>query len=146
MNKRDELRRVLDGLPHGEPFRFVSELTLFEPLVGGSGTWNVSGAEGFFAGHFAGEPIVPGVLIAEALAQLCGLVAFGGTDRADVAERPARLAQVDVKVRKAVRPPARIDLSASFVREMGPLLLFEVAAMEDGELAADGRIVLAKPL
>ena len=140
-----ELGRVLAALPHREPFRFVTELTVLEPLHHAAGVWEVSGREAFFTGHFPGEPIVPGVLIAEALAQLCGLVAFAGVKETSVPPRPAKLAQVDVKVRTAVRPPARIGLSVSFVRGIGGLLLFDVAAEVDGAAAADGRIVLAGP-
>lgn len=140
LKHQGELERSLEALPHAEPFRFVSELTTLEPRVRGAGAWIVTGGESFFAGHFPGEPIVPGVLIAEALAQLCGLIAFAGEQGAG---QRARLAQIDVKVRSAVAPPARIELSATFVREVGDLLLFEVAATAQGTPAADGRIVLA---
>lgn len=144
MNAGPQLARVLAALPHGEPFRFVSELSTLEPLVRGTGTWVVTGQEPFFAGHFPGDPIVPGVLLTEALAQVCGLVAFARVDESVPMSKPARLAQMDVKIRTAIRPPAQINLSATFVRELGNLLLFEVTAGVDGEVAADGRIVLAK--
>ena len=148
MTEGDELgallAALLAALPHGEPFRFVSELTALEPRVRGTGVWTVTGRETFFAGHFPGRPIVPGVLLAEALAQLCGLIAFAGAARPVDGAEPARLAQVDVKVHAAVRPPARIELSAAFVRGMGDLLMFDVSATANGTAAADGRIVLAK--
>lgn len=143
-----DLRRVLEGLPHGEAFRFVDELTQLSPRVKGTGAWNVRGDEWFFKGHFPppGEAIVPGVLIGEALAQVAGLVAFGGeaSDPSGRAPVSARLAQIDVKIHAAVRPPARIDLSATFVREMGPLVLLEVEARVNGTAIAGGRVVLAK--
>ncbi len=141
-----ELERLVDALPHGQAFRFVSKLTAIDPMVSGTGDWNVGGHEPFVAAHFPGEPIVPGVLIVEALAQLCGLVAFGGGEGLAVRTRTARLAQVDVKVRAAVVPPARIELSAKFVRAIEGLLMFEVVATAGGAPAADGRIVLARAL
>ncbi len=139
-----ELRDMLAALPHAEPFRFVSELTALEPLGSGSGVWIVSGQEAFFAGHFPGAPIVPGVLIAESLAQLCGLVAFGGAGTNGVPGQPARLAQIDVKILAAVRPPARLELAAKLVRDLGRLVMFDVNASVGGVPAAEGRIVLAK--
>ncbi|MBS0197011.1 MAG: hypothetical protein JSR77_09650 [Planctomycetes bacterium] len=144
MSGLPELRDVLAALPHAEPFRFVSELTALEPLRNGNGVWNVSGREAFFAGHFPGEPIVPGVLIAESLAQLCGLVVFGGAGTTGVPGKPARLAQIDVKILAAVRPPARLELAAKLVRDLGQLVMFEVNASVGGVQAAEGRIVLAK--
>jgi 3-hydroxyacyl-[acyl-carrier-protein] dehydratase len=143
---RHDLSALLSRLPHGEPFRFVDELVSLEPMVKGVGVWHVRGDEAFFRGHFPppGEKIVPGVLIGEALAQVSGLVAFGaGTSGADVAT-PARLAQIDVKILAAVRPPAKIELASTFVKEMGPLTLFEVAALVNGSVVASGRVVLTR--
>ncbi|MBC7772604.1 MAG: beta-hydroxyacyl-ACP dehydratase [Pyrinomonadaceae bacterium] len=144
MTESHEFERLLAALPHGEPFRFVSELTMIETMTRGAGVWVVSGDEGFFAGHFPGEPIVPGVLLTEALAQLCGLVAFAGQREAGIPSARARLAQMDVKIHSAIRPPARIELAATLTREMGSLLLFEVAATAGGAAAASGRIVLGR--
>lgn len=142
-----ELLRVLEALPHGDAFRFVDELAELEPRVRGAGVWKVRGDEWFFRGHFPppGVAIVPGVLIGEALAQVAGLVAFGG-GASEGAGRgvAARLAQIDVKIRAAVRPPARIELSAALVREMGALVLLEVEARLSGEVVASGRVVLAR--
>jgi 3-hydroxyacyl-[acyl-carrier-protein] dehydratase len=137
-----DLKKVLDRLPHGEPFRFVDELVSLEPGVRGVGVWNVRGDECFFRGHFPppGERIVPGVLIGEALAQVAGLVAFGG----EAGKIGARLAQIDIKIVAAVRPPARVELQAQFVREMGALVLCEVSARVGTSEVASGRVVLTR--
>lgn len=84
----------LDVLPHRPPFLFVDELVELEPGVRARGRWHLSGDEWFFPGHFPGRPTLPGVLMAEAIAQL-GAVAvltetrfagklplFGGLDGA----------------------------------------------------------------
>lgn len=131
---------ALEGLPHREPFRFVTNLDELTHGHRGVGCWRVRGDEGFFAGHFPGSPVVPGVLLAEALAQLSGLVAFGG---AGGGGKAARLAQVSVKFQSGVVPPAEIRLESTLTREMGGLYLFEVRAENNGVVAAHGSLVLA---
>jgi 3-hydroxyacyl-[acyl-carrier-protein] dehydratase len=132
---------VLHRLPHRPPFRFVSEVTLLEPRRRAEGVWRVSSEEEFFRGHFPGEPLVPGVLLAEALAQLAGLVAFAETS--DDTSRAARLAQVSVKFLAGVTPPASIALHAMLAKEMSGLFLFEVRAEIGGAVAVAGSLVLA---
>lgn len=131
---------VLDRLPHRAPFRFLSEVTALEPGVCGAARWIISGQEEFFAGHFPQEPIVPGVLLVESMAQLAGLVGFAN---AQGPQRSARLSQVDVKFQGAVVPPATIILQARLVRAMNALMLFDVSAQWNGSIVAGGKLVLA---
>jgi len=81
-------------LPHRPPFLFVDEITALIPGKSASGLWRLTGTEDFFRGHFPGRPILPGVLMVEAMAQLGGialltderyagnLALFGGIDKA----------------------------------------------------------------
>ena len=66
---------ALDGLPHGEGLRFLDRLIQLEPGVSGKAEWDVREDLPFFPGHFPGNPLVPGVIMIEAVAQLAGVVA-----------------------------------------------------------------------
>jgi len=127
---------ALQQLPHQPPFRFVSRLTRLDPGRSAEGVWTVSGQEDFFRGHFPGRPIVPGVLIAEALAQISGLAAHApGGD--------GRLVQVDVRYESAVAPPADIILQSRLLRVAGSLNQYEVKALCGQTVVASGAIALS---
>jgi 3-hydroxyacyl-[acyl-carrier-protein] dehydratase len=69
------LEVALAALPHGPEFRFVDRLTYLEPGKMGVGEYLVRGDEPFLRGHFPGQPLLPGVLLVEAAAQVAGVVA-----------------------------------------------------------------------
>jgi len=125
----------LQLLPHRPPFRFVSRLVAIEPGQSAQGVWSVLGNEDFFAGHFPGRPVVPGVLIAEALAQLSGLAC-------NIAGSEGRLAHVDVRFQTAVTPPADIQLRSRVARQMGALIQYEVEASFGQLVVASGTVTI----
>lgn len=129
----------LDALPHRDPFRFITSVDTLEPGVHASGLWILRGDEAFFAGHFPGQPTVPGVLLGEALAQLSGIV---GHCDGRCNGRAIRLAQINIRFRVAVVPPARIALSSRLVRSMGAVTLYDVSASVENSVVAEGTIVL----
>ena len=134
---------LLGQLPHREPFLFVSAITSIEGGVSGEGEWRVSGHEAFFTGHFPGEPLVPGVLIAEALAQFSGLVGASAMAAASGARPRGKLAHVDVRFTESVVPPAQIILRSRLTRTLGALQQFEVAALCKGAAVASGSLTIA---
>jgi 3-hydroxyacyl-[acyl-carrier-protein] dehydratase len=127
--------KSLDSLPHRPPFRFVSSLLKVVDGESAEGIWSVTGQEDFFRGHFPGKPIVPGVLIAEALAQLSGFAKSGS-------KGGGRLARVDVRFDESVIPPADIKLVTRVSRSIGSLIQYEVQASCGGNIVARGSITL----
>lgn len=130
---------LLDRLPHRPPFLFLTRVVAMNGEGAGEADWTLRGDEPFFAGHFPGRPIVPGVLIVEALAQLSGLVA--------AAPRPdgpleGRLAHADVRFREAVSPPVSLRLRSRVTKTMGALRQFEVEARAGDRVVAEGHLAL----
>ena len=126
----------LARLPHRDPFRFVSQVTQVREGEAAEGVWTVTGDEPFFAGHFPGNPLVPGVLIAEALAQISGLAS--PTD----ASGGGMLAHADVRFDHPVTPPAQIILRSKLTRTIASLHRFDVSASVNGVVVASGSITL----
>jgi 3-hydroxyacyl-[acyl-carrier-protein] dehydratase len=130
------------ALPHREPFLFLSELTELDPGRQGKAHWRVAGGEVFFRGHFPGNPVVPGVLLGESLAQLAGLVAFSDGQNAVAAQR-VRLSRLDLKFPLAVNPPADVHLEATLTRRLDELVMFDVRATVADRSVAVGSLVLS---
>ncbi|MDZ4753291.1 MAG: 3-hydroxyacyl-[acyl-carrier-protein] dehydratase FabZ [Phycisphaerae bacterium] len=131
---------LLVRLPHKPPFRFVDSVNAIDDDTV-EARWEVCGDEPFFSGHFPGEPIVPGVLITEALAQACGLLLVRDAASHTDAHR-GLLVQTEIRFRHPVRPPASIVLRAVRDGGLGRLHRFEVLARIANDTIAEGTIVL----
>lgn len=122
------------GLPHRPPFMFIDDVTALVPAESAQAHKTFPVSEPFFEGHFPGDPIVPGVILSEALAQVAGLA---------VARPGLRLAAIrTMKFPRAARPGERIDLMAHKVGEAGGLYQFSVVAKVGENVVAEGGIVL----
>lgn len=139
------LDHLLARLPHRDPFRFVTRLGSVTPGTRAAGTWDIRGQEAFFAGHFPGRPIVPGVLIAEALAQLSGIVLLPPADPAGASgpNVAGSLARFEIAFHHAVIPPAELELESRWLRSVGSLAQFEVAAKLGQTVCASGELTLS---
>jgi 3-hydroxyacyl-[acyl-carrier-protein] dehydratase len=130
----------LSRLPHQPPFRFVSKITEMRDGDSAEGVWSLAGTEAFFVGHFPGRPLVPGVLIIEALAQLSGLA--GPSVAVNGGGEEGKLAHADVRFDEAVAPPSEIVLKSKLLRAMGALQQFNVEASVNGAIVARGSLTL----
>jgi 3-hydroxyacyl-[acyl-carrier-protein] dehydratase len=129
----------LSRLPHQPPFRFVTKVTDLRPGDSAEGIWSLAGNESFFSGHFPGRPLVPGVLLVEALAQISGLA---GPNVAAAGAEEGKLAHVDVRFDEPIAPPAEVVLKSKLARVMGALQQFNVEASVKGVVAARGSLTL----
>ena len=127
-----DLQAALADLPHGVEFRFIDRLVSLEPGEAGEGVYLVKGDEAFLAGHFPGRPMMPGVILAEAIAQLAGVVAQ--TDPGVEAMSDVRLTALrNVKILGAAVPGDELVVRARVTKRMGNLVL------ADGEVEVGGK-------
>ena len=137
-----DIQRILRLLPHRYPVLLVDRVV---ECVAGShirAYKNITFNEPFFQGHFPGAPIMPGVLILEALAQTGGLLAVSGMDSLD--DKLFLFTGLDgVKFRRQVVPGDRLDLECSNLRMKLKLCKMEARAFVDGKLAAEAQITAA---
>src|SRR5438552_9132113 len=131
----------LVGLPHKPPFLFVREIIACEPGISAECETEFSRDDPMFAGHFPGDPLVPGVILTEALAQTAGIAAASGHEK-NAEPRFLLSAIRQMKFLHAVRPGERIILRARKVGAVEQLLQFEVEALVDGKPVATGQLVL----
>ncbi len=108
-----------DILPHREPFLFVDEILELVPGESARTRWTLDPAAPFLQGHFPGEPIMPGVIIVEALAQTGALAALSLPASKG---KLALFAGIDkVRFRRPVRPGDVLDMSTRVTRQRGPI-------------------------
>ncbi len=130
------------GLPHRPPFVFVRELIKCDPGVSAEAVTSFVADDPIFAGHFPGNPLVPGVILTEALAQTAGIAAASGYSQN---AKPLFLLSAirSMKFFRAVRPGEQIDLRAEKLAQVDDLVQFRVEASVSGVRVADGQLVLS---
>lgn len=130
------------GLPHRPPFVFVRELIQCDPGVFAEATTSFAVDDPIFAGHFPGNPLVPGVILTEALAQTAGIAAAAG--HAENSKPFFLLSAIrSMKFLRAIRPGEQVDLRAEKLAQVGDLVQFRVEASVSGVRVAEGQLVLS---
>jgi len=138
MLKKGEIKKII---PQREPFLMIDEVEEYTAGKSAIAYKNVKEEEWYFKGHFPGNPIMPGVLIAESLAQT-GAVAilsleenqgknalFGGIDK--------------MKFKKMVKPGDRLKLEVKIIKQKGPIGVGEAIATVEGKIVARGELTFA---
>lgn len=135
------LLEALRQLPHGPEFRFLDRLLALDAGRSGTGEYTVRGDEPFLRGHFPGQPLLPGVLLIEAAAQLAGVVAQSDPG---VAPLPGlKLAALRaVKILGSARPGEVVLLEAAISGRLGRLVQARVRASVSGRIVLEGELSL----
>jgi 3-hydroxyacyl-[acyl-carrier-protein] dehydratase len=138
----NNLVTALKLLPHGTEFQFVDRLTELNPGESGKGEYKVRGDEPFLRGHFPGEPILPGVLLVEAAAQLAGVVAQ--SDQKIPPLNNLKLTALrNVKILGTARPGEVVQLDAHITGRLGNLVQAQATARVAGEVVLTGELTLS---
>jgi 3-hydroxyacyl-[acyl-carrier-protein] dehydratase len=134
-----DVRRVMAALPHRYPMLLVDRVERLERDVSITAIKAVSMNEGFFQGHFPGRPIMPGVLIVEALAQAAGVLAVESLDLAGSGKLVYFMAIEGAKFRTPVEPGCLLTLDVEFIQKRSSVCKFAGKASVDGKLAAEAQ-------
>lgn len=132
-----DVRRVMAALPHRYPMLLVDRVERVVPDQSITAIKAVSMNEGFFQGHFPGRPIMPGVLIVEALAQAAGILAVESLGLANSGKLVYFMAIEGAKFRNPVEPGCLLQLDVEFVQKRTSVCKFAGKASVDGKLVAE---------
>ena len=135
-----DLPAILELLPHRFPFVMVDRVLELEPGLRAVAIKNVAANEPWFAGHFPQRPIMPGVLISEAFAQVAAIVAL--SEHSEHAGREVYLLGIDkMRFRKVVTPGDQLRIDVEQVEVRRRIWTFSCRATVDGAKVADGRLM-----
>ena len=128
------INEIMQHLPHRYPFLLVDRITDLQPGKSITGIKNVTFNEPFFQGHFPGQPIMPGVLIIEAMAQVAGIAAFSS----GMEGKAVYFMSIEkAKFRRPVVPGDQLRLEIKVLQQRGNVWKFSGAATVEGKLVSE---------
>ena len=134
-----DVTRVMAALPHRYPMLLVDRVESLDPEKGIVAVKAVTINEGFFQGHFPGRPIMPGVLIVEALAQAAGVLAVESLGLSGSGKLVYFMAIEGAKFRAPVEPGVLLRLEVEFVQKRASVCKFAGRALVEGKVAAEAQ-------
>ena len=136
-----DVQGIMDVLPHRYPFLFVDRIIEMEEGKWIVGIKNVTINETFFQGHFPGEPVMPGVLIIEALGQTAGVLAYRAVGKEAEGKGVYLMSINRVKFRRPVLPGDQLRLELDVVKHRGMIWVFQGKAFVGDQLAVEAELM-----
>jgi 3-hydroxyacyl-[acyl-carrier-protein] dehydratase len=128
------VNEIMKLLPHRYPFLLVDKIVDLKPGESALGVKNVTINEPFFQGHFPGQPIMPGVLVIEAMAQVAGVMAFSS----GMAGKSVYFMSIDnAKFRRPIVPGDQVMMDIKILKQRGNVWKFSGTATVDGKLVSE---------
>ncbi len=139
-----DIHKILKQLPHRYPFLLVDRVIAIDKGKTIKALKNVTINEPFFEGHFPHRPVMPGVLMLEALAQAAALLAFDALDSAPTDDMVYYFAGIDgARFKRPVEPGDQLILEVELLRMKAGIFKFKARALVDGDLAVEAELTCA---
>jgi beta-hydroxyacyl-ACP dehydratase FabZ len=136
------INEVMAFLPHRYPFLMIDRILEFEADKRIVGLKNVTINEPFFQGHFPGHPIMPGVLLLEAMAQTGGVMALMSLPAEEAKKKVLYFMSLDkAKFRKPVTPGDQVRFELDLIKKRGAIMSFKAIAIVDGGIVAESEMM-----
>ena len=136
-----DIRKIMEILPHRYPLLLVDRITELEPMVRARGYKNVTNNEPVFTGHFPGNPVLPGVYMIEALAQLAGCVVM---EPGESSRRVPYLAAIErTKFRRPVVPGDCFLMEATLIKHKRHIGWIQAEGRVDGEFVVSADLIFS---
>jgi len=144
-DKTLDIHEILKHLPHRYPFLLIDRVTDYKEGEYLHGYKNITYNENFFTGHFPIRPVMPGVLILEALAQATGILAFKTNNAVPTDDSLYYFVGIDnARFKKPVEPGDQLVLEVKLVKHKGPVWKFYAEAKVDGKVVASADLMCAE--
>lgn len=144
MNQLD-IHSILEYLPHRYPFLLVDRVLNYEDGKSLLALKNITHNEPYFQGHFPEKPVMPGVIMIEALAQAAGILIFLTSKTKPTKDNMFYFAGIDkARFKKVVEPGDQLQLSVEIIRNKRDIWKFAAKATVGGELACSAEILIAR--